>query len=297
MSTNIKNSILALFDDNISGAVSAHDLRVFVNTIFDSKENEIHVFKKLTDIDTYRLNPSTVYPISAKDLICITSEDSDAYYKEKGIYIALQDSPTSNDVLKISSENYDEFIKQGLTGQLVSKQDDKLVWIEPIEGYYIEGTALISEILMKKPPQKGPVWIASADDLNAPVPGIKGDGYSFDGENWINVGQLIGPPGDIQDIAFATQSQVNAGIIENKAVSPKTFKNSSIISSKEDRLGFPSNDGDMLVSDTTGARTWETPKKKLEELDDVDLTNLQSASIIVWDGLLWRPTELSNISK
>ena len=54
----IKNSILALFDDNITGAISAADMRIFVETIFDSKENTIHVFEKLTEIDDKTGNDS-----------------------------------------------------------------------------------------------------------------------------------------------------------------------------------------------------------------------------------------------
>ncbi len=64
---NAKESVLTLFDDNVVGAISAADMRIFVETVFDSKENEIHVFENLQDLYTYRQNPE--YPILKFDLI------------------------------------------------------------------------------------------------------------------------------------------------------------------------------------------------------------------------------------
>jgi hypothetical protein len=292
MST-IKNSILALFDDNITGSISAADMRIFVDTIFDSKENEIHVFENLSELINYRLD-TTKYPIQKFDVIIITDHNNTNQITERGVYIALKAAPgdiVNTDVMKIGNLNYDEFISAGETGQLISLDSDKnLTWIEPIEGYFIEGTDNITNILNKRPPQKGPIWIASNDEPNAPVPGFEGDGYSWDGEKWNNIGPLRGPEGNVKEVAFATQSEVNTGYIDYKAVSPKTFNNSLILSHKEDNLGFPPTDGMMLVSDTAAAggnRGWVHPVKKLNDLEDIDYSLVNPNDILIYNGGMW----------
>ncbi len=297
MST-IKDSILALFDDNITGAITASDLRIFVDTIFDSKENNINVFDRLSEIDTYLLNENTKYPIQKFDIISITdNQHQQNWGSEKGIYIALKDSPTSSDVLKISSLNYDEFIKSGSTGQLISLDSTgNLVWIEPIEGYYIEGTDTITNILNKRPSQKGPIWIATNEELTAPVPGKIGDGYSWDGIKWTNIGALRGPEGDVVQVAFANQYEVDGGYIDYKAISPKTFKNSTLLTNKEDRLGAPSMDGMMLVSTVSGNRSWEKPVTFINDLTDVDYTTIDNNSLLIYNNGIWSAIKVSDIT-
>jgi len=290
----LKQSILNLFEDNAVGAISAEDLRIFVNTIFDSKENEIKVFDNLSDIDVYRLqNPE--YPINQNDAIIIKDPNNTNTIKERGLYISLVDNPSSLDVFKLANINYDEFIKTGLNGQIVSIQDGELTWIEPLEGYYIEGTLEIQEILLLRPSQKGPVYIAKTDDLTAPIPGKEGDGYSWNGNEWINVGQLRGPAGNIQEVAFATQYEVDGGYVEDKAVAPKTLKNYYRWNTKEDYNGNPNNDDMMLTSKINGQRNWETPVRGIEDLNDVTFNNLNANSIILYNGSFWQDLLLSDI--
>jgi len=294
---SVKNSILALFGDNVTGSISAADMRIFVNSIFDSKENEIHVFEKLSDITNYRSDSNTVYPISKFDIIVITDENYiNNYGSEKGIYISLKDSPGENDVFKVSSLNYDEFIKLGQTGQLISlDSNNELAWIDQTEGYFIEGAENISEILNKRPSQKGPIWIANNTELLAPVPGKEGDGYSWTGSEWVNIGPLRGPEGDVVQVAFANQFEVDSGYIDYKAISPKTFKNSSIIQNKEEKLGNPSISGQMLISDTSGNRSWKTPVKVMNNLEDVNYSIIDDNSILVYSNNYWNPRKLTDV--
>jgi hypothetical protein len=276
------------------GGISAGDMRVFVNAVFDTKENEIRVFDKLSELDDYRLsNPE--YIISKDDLIVITDYSAVTDITERGLYLSTNDNPSSSQVTKIASRSYEDFLELGENGQLITIQDGSLKWIEPLEGYYIEGTAKIMEILVKRPVQRGPVWIAEDENLLAPVPGTVGDGYSWNGFEWVNVGQLRGPEGDIVQVAFASQFEVDGGYINNKGVSPKTLKDYYRWSTKENYLKNPSHDGDMVVSTITGVRSWETPVRKMEDLADVEYQTVQANSILVYDGLLWKNIDLANI--
>ena len=294
MST-VKNSILALFDDNIMGAITAADMRIFVDAIFDSKENEIRVFDELQNITDYQQS-SPEFPIEKFDVIVITSPNNQNQITDRGVYIALKSNPNENDVLKIANVNYDEFLKIGKPNQLISLDAlGNLTWIEPLEGYYIEGSDTITNILDKYPSQKGPVYIASNTELTAPVPGKIGDGYSWTGEKWVNVGQLRGPQGDIQEIAFANQYETDAGYIETKAVSPKTLKNSVHLDRKEDTLGNPLEDNDMLVSTKSGTRKWEKPIRNLDDLHDVT-SNPSNESILMYDNTnKWYSVDFSSV--
>jgi hypothetical protein len=296
MST-VKNSILALFDDNLTGAITASDMRIFVEAIFDSKENEIHVFETLSDIDTYRSTSTNPYPISKFDLVVITDEThQENWGSERGIYISLKDAPSQVDVFKVSSLNYDKFIEQGQIGQLISLDSNKeLTWIEPIDGYYIQGTDLITNILNKRPSQKGEIWIAENEELTAPVPGTVGDGYSWDGSKWNNIGQLRGPAGDVVQVAFANQYEVDSGYLDYKAISPKTFKNSTIILNKENKLGNPTQDGFILSSDTQGTRSWIKPVTYINDLDDVNYTVIDDNSLLRYNNGMWAPIRASDL--
>jgi len=293
---NVKESILALFDDNVVGAISAADMRIFVETIFDYKENEIHVFEELNDVEIYR-NTQYSYPILQNDAIIITGKDTNSNWEtEKGIYIATKDSPGRTDVTKISADNYNDFISNGEPNQLISLDSNyDLAWINPIEGYYIEGTDTISNILLKRPSQKGEVWIASEDNLSAEVPGFTGDGYSWNGAKWINVGQLRGPEGDVQKVAFANQYEVDSGYIEDKAISPKTFKDSYWLKKKEDSIGSPVEDFYMLTSKQDGTRIWEDPVRNFGDLHDVDTSQATNDSFIFYNGLTWVAKPISNV--
>jgi len=258
----IKQNILNLFDDNNTGDISPEDMRTFVDTIFDYKQNKIYVFFSRDEI--YPNNPDILYPIQKNDLIVLITE---------GVFISVKNSPLQNDIKKIANLNYDEFIKLGKNDQLITINNGKLKWIDPLPGYFIEGTDEIINILSKRPDQRGVIYIASNTDLSASVPGYEGDGYSWTGyENgWINIGPLRGPAGNPSDLEFATQKEVNSGIIDNKAISPNTFQNSLQlnhlqyqINGKEKYLGSPSNNNDILISDINDNRSWT-------DINDLDI--------------------------
>lgn len=250
----IKQNILNLFQDNVVGAISARDIRAFVDTIFDTKENSIQIFERLQEIDTY--NPSPELSIKKFDLIVITDHNNTNTIKETGVYISLKDKPTSNDVLKVSSLNYDEFLKQGKDNQLITLVNGELTWIDPLPGYFIQGRKNIDDILSLRPTQRGIIFIANDTNLTAPVPGNEGDGYSWIGDSWVNIGPLQGPQGEPGSVVFADQYEVNDGTIKDKAISPYTFNNSSQLQQKEDYLGTPGSDGQILASDVDGTRYW-----------------------------------------
>jgi len=246
---SIKQSILNLFDDNTIGAISPEDMRTFVNTIFDYKQNRIYVFQKIEEIYFHD-------KLQKNDLIVINNENQDF---NNGLYVVLKTNPAYNDdIKKIANLNYDEFVKLGKNNQLVSINEGELVWIDPLPGYFIKGTEEISVILSKRPDTVGEIWIAESDDFSVPIPGHEGDGYSWTGyENgWINIGPLRGPAGDISEVAMASQIEVDAGLIDNKAISPKTFNDSIQLKQKENYLGRPTSKK-MLVSESDGTRNWE----------------------------------------
>ena len=54
-----KQQILNLFLDNIVGDISPHDMRTFVEAIFDSKENHIHI-KDISDELDYMVSDDLV---------------------------------------------------------------------------------------------------------------------------------------------------------------------------------------------------------------------------------------------
>lgn len=58
-------------------------------------------------------------------------------------------------------------------------------------------------------------------------------------------------------IEIATSAEVTAGTDSTRAVVPSTLKTE--LDKKEDDLGNPSINGQMLVSTTTGVRSWATP--------------------------------------
>lgn len=291
----LKDSILVLFQDNVMGGISAEDMRVFINAIFDSKENEVQVFDTLKKVDEYQLQNPT-YPVLNNDFIVITDPDDTSMINERGIYISTKDNPNQNDLLKIANVNYDEFIKQGNDGQLITLYNDELAWIDPLPGYYIEGTAEILEILSKRPEQRGPVWIAASDDLTAPVPGYEGDGYSWTGFRWVNVGTLRGPEGDVNTVAMATQYEVDGGYINYKAVSPETFENAAKWDTKEGSLGAPTEDNWMLISDSQGLKGWEKPVRTLNDIHDIELSNVSPNDIVYYTGVKWENINLDQVS-
>jgi hypothetical protein len=299
----VKDAILVLFQDNTVGSIGADDLRMFIDAVFETKENNIRVFERLQDLDVIRqstnLNNQTV--IQKGDLIVITDPQAlPDTPNERGLYMALVTNPGSsnNDVQKIANTNYDDFIKQGNDGQFITLENGKLTWVDRYDGYFIKGTDLIANILVKSASGIGEIWIAEDTDLNAEIPGREGDGYSWDGLRWNNIGQLRGPAGDVTDVAFANQLEVDTGFLDNKAVSPKTLNNAAIILSKEPNLGKPNQDGMVLKSYVTGIRYWDTAVESLDDLSDVqvDYGTIQNDSILYYNGTSWEPRLVTNVA-
>lgn len=190
---NHKDRILNLFLDNIVSDITPSDMRHFVNTVFDSKENSIRKIATLNDIE--RIFP---YPILKGDLVVIFEDPN-----YNGIYLSKKDNPSFNDVQLIAGAGDSEedltILAQGESNQILSNVDGELVWIEQEIGFQILGTKRIQDILILKPANSNVIYIAENTAQFSAVPGVEGDGYSWNGIVWINIGPMRGiqgPPGD-----------------------------------------------------------------------------------------------------
>ncbi len=186
----VKTQTLNLFLDNIVSDITPSDLRTFVNNVFDSKENLIRIAtdsRNLVYID---------YPIEKNDLVVINEADNE--YERNGLYISLKKDPVYPYDLKMVSSNVetDKILSEGKDNQILATINGELTWIPQSHGYYIKGTIPIEAILNIVPLNLGEVFIASDDNSEVETPGIVGDGYSWDGKQWLNIGQLRGIKGD-----------------------------------------------------------------------------------------------------
>lgn len=186
---NHKDRILNLFNDNIVSDITPSDMRHFVNTVFDTKENTIRKLSQFNDLE--RVFP---YPILKNDLIVVFEDEG-----RNGIYLALKDNPQVQDVQLVAGpgayEDDLEILTQGESNQILSNIDGKLIWIEQEMGFQILGTKRIQDILLLSPADKNVIYIAENTAQFAAVPGFTGDGYSWDGKVWTNIGQLRGQDG------------------------------------------------------------------------------------------------------
>ena len=193
--SKIKNQILNLFLDNIVNDITPSDMRIFVNAIFDNKENNIRKLSTLASVE--KVYPT---PIIDNDLVIII-EDGD----NNGIYLVLNDNPTQADLMLIAGSGtgaeYIETLSQGQNNQILSFVDDELVWIDQNSGYTIVGTKRIQDILVLRPAEINTIYIAENSDHFSYLPGLLGDGYSWDGSIWNNIGQLRGPEGPATDLS------------------------------------------------------------------------------------------------
>ena len=221
--SKLKNKILNLFLDNLVNDITPADMRIFVNSIFDSKENTIRKLNLITDIN--RIFPT---PIVKNDLVVVYDD-----FENNGIYLVQKDQPTVNDLLLISGNgHYEETLDDllsGETGQILSIDSGKLKWINQNNGYKILGTKPIKEILLLKPSEDNVIYIAKNTDNFSYIPGKIGDGYSWNNKVWTNIGQLRGPAGDtsgevsqLEKVGngwkILTESEINHGIIGFKAI-------------------------------------------------------------------------------
>lgn len=224
--SKLKNKILNLFLDNLVNDITPADMRIFVNSIFDSKENTIRKLNLISDIS--RIFPT---PIIKNDLVVVYDD-----FENNGIYLVQKDQPTVNDLLLISGNGHYEValedLLSGETGKILSIDSGKLTWINQNNGYKILGTKSIKEILLLKPSEDNVIYIAEKTDHFSYIPGKIGDGYSWSNKKWTNIGQLRGEPGPAGEVSFEAsqlektengwrilgESEINHGIIGFKAI-------------------------------------------------------------------------------
>ena len=189
MSNQIKQNTLNLFLDGIANNITAQDMRIFVDNIWDDKENGIRKISNLSDItgETH---------VESGDVIICDGTGIDP--KEAGIYIANQANPNSSD-LRLVTGYVPTIPDNGNDGEILSIQNGILVWTDIKYVFRVLGTKPINEILSITDINSGSTFIAENDDAFAIPPGFIGDGYTFNGTNWKNIGPLRGEKGDIGD--------------------------------------------------------------------------------------------------
>ena len=180
MSEIIKQSTLNLFLDNIVDNISAADLRIFVDNVWDDKENTIRKIGNLPAI-LDEIN------VEAGDIIICTSGS------DEGMYIADIKHPEVANLTKITSQTSE--IPGGSDGQILSTQNGELIWIDRDYTFQVVGTLPIADIMLLRP-NAGITYIAEDNSNTALVPGVVGDGYTWNGLEWLNIGQMRGPIGN-----------------------------------------------------------------------------------------------------
>ena len=153
--TSVHRQTLNIFRDNIQSDIMPSDLRVFVNNIFNAKENNI---QKVDDITKLKYIGLTT-PIVANDVVIIDEEEN--LNKKNGIYLAGKDAPLLEDLILIASVSEIEALKaKGKDNEVLSIIGGELTWIPQKPGYYIKGTKPIFEILNIVPLNIGEIFIA-----------------------------------------------------------------------------------------------------------------------------------------
>lgn len=182
----LKEQVLNLFLDNLSGNISAADIRYFIEHIFNSKENLIRKANDSNDLIFVD------YPIQENDLVVITEENN--LNSRNGLYYSTKLNPLFTDLELVSYDiSINTILNNGDNNQILATVNEALTWINQTQGYQIFGTLYITEILELRPLTAGSVYIANNTDTLADIPGVVGDGYSWTGSEWINIGQLRGP--------------------------------------------------------------------------------------------------------
>ncbi len=87
----LKNDILALFDDNHDNEISASDMRLYIEAIFDSKEELVVKVSSLGDL------PSSNTNIFEGSLVVVYNDGDNT-----GLYLSKINQPVSlDDIYKI----------------------------------------------------------------------------------------------------------------------------------------------------------------------------------------------------
>ena len=184
MSTQLKNDVLNLFPDNATGEISPADLREFVNTIFDSKENVI--YKKNTSAEI----PLDNTYVETNDLMVILNGN------DRGIYRVINNQPTDLNDLELIIAPNDTTLPDCPPNDnkyySLSCYNSSISWEQRLTPY-IAGRMDIQDILNLTPENPGVLYIANNTDQSARVPGEYNDVYSWDGCYWINLGKIFAP--------------------------------------------------------------------------------------------------------
>ncbi len=181
MSNQIKQETLNLFLDNVVDNISAGDIREFIDNVWDDKENSIRKISNLQNI-TFEIG------IEANDIIICTSGP------DEGIYVTSIANPSVSNLSKITSQISE--LPTGQDGQILTFEEGVLVWVDKEYAFRVLGSLAIADILIIRP-IPGTTYIATNNDSTAQVPGVIGDGYSWDGIKWINIGQMRGIQGQV----------------------------------------------------------------------------------------------------
>ncbi len=86
----IKDQIIALFQDNADNEISAADMRIYIEAIFNSKEEIITKIALETDL------PSSNDNIYEGSLVIIYNDG-----ETSGLYLSTTNQPTFGDLIKI----------------------------------------------------------------------------------------------------------------------------------------------------------------------------------------------------
>ncbi|MCD6435372.1 MAG: hypothetical protein J7L15_03210, partial [Clostridiales bacterium] len=252
MSNIIKQSTLNLFLDNIVDNISAEDMRLFVENVWSDKENSVRKISNLSQI-------ADQIGIEQNDII-ICTEGTD-----EGMYIALVKDPEIANLQKITSQTTE--IPGGIDGQILSLNNGELIWVDRDYTFQVLGTLPIEDIMIERP-VAGITYIAENNSVTALVPGIIGDGYTWNGGTWINIGQMRGTQGIIGQNGLPGADGDGFRLKGSDTVTEILFKNSGTPSfttvgdawvaedSGNDSQGNIVNVGDTLVCGNPDIPTW-----------------------------------------
>ena len=181
-----KQQILNLFDPDIVGEISSKDVRTFVRSIFDAKEEKI---TKIYNTSNYDLLPLK------KGAIVAIAEPDDKHGKN-GLYVTLRDRPRSFSDLSLITNDKEtkEILHSGKDGQILTTKNNKPKWIDNKPLFKLMGTKPLDEIITTKG-NIGDIWISSTSSISSPRANA-GDGMLSDGKHWTNVGPIRGPKGE-----------------------------------------------------------------------------------------------------
>ncbi len=178
-----EQKILNLFSENITGDILPRDMRTFVSSIFQAKENNVH---RITNLNTIEQE------IQKNDLVIITENG-----ELNGLYVASKDDALFADLVNVTQDDVIlNILREGQNGEVLGVQNNTLTWEKAKPIVTVGGSMKIWEILAMTP-VLNTIYVATNDDLSSLVPGISGDGYLYSPAygRWSNIGQIRGERG------------------------------------------------------------------------------------------------------